>query len=874
MEKNYNQRKLNNYLNAYNIEKSSTPLKQRRTKVKEITLNNFLQETYNQKKQKEKTNSFYEKFIGEQNPNKIHSNIIEKKSKNMTKNCSNIYNQKEKNNNKYNIPIYSLSRKKSKNAIDIINSNTENYKILNSKNRKTSCNKTSFVASNENQISILNNKKHNYLKHEKSFHKSSNKDSYNSNEKKNKKVYIKKNLSVEKNLKPNKNISQDNKNKYLTSQENSEKKYCTPSIIRRESKDISNKNETNNINSNVNIFNFGMQYNNAPHFFIKNSRLFNPYFNDYFEDNMNIENRLNNFSNIISLKKSNPNFNLKINHNEIIKESAIMIQSAFRGCFIRLQINNRLKIYKGIEILILIFKNKFWNYFKNNLMIKINIINNEIDTKTNISSTSFFSVLNSNKIYNNNKFNPQNFKETKKYFSILNNNNIKNNNYIQEIEHIEHINSFKNINRNKAINNEKLIWNKKSFNKNNSIISNIINQKLFSKNVKKLNIEKKSLSERKEQYLKMLITKKCDKMRLILLKYFLRFYYNGILNNKTNVQKMKYNKININIEEVKLLKLKNIIEYKKKCNHFILYKYFSKFNFKCILNYIQNHQYLIINGGRLKNINEDPFFIYEFDKNKNQNEKESHRNIKIILKKIINLRKIILDKKRKNEIIRKYFHKFRMSGIRHYMSVELKKKLIVKLLILKDNNNNFKNISGNKGDLESKRYKILNKLVLKYKNNYSNCCKNIFDKWNLRTKIFSMITKDKEKKKKRRIKKRYNKKLASNINNINNNNNIDKNNNIINSNSNIQINVNYKKNELNNLNYAVGHPDSIIFINNLIISDYFTITKFMNKINGVITKKFFFFQYIIKKNKKEKEDKNSINKEVDFFMENSSESEN
>ena len=301
-----------------------------------------------------------------------------------------------------------------------------------------------------------------------------------------------------------------------------------------------------------------MQYNNAPHFFIKNSRLFNPYFNDYFEDNMNIENRLNNFSNIISLKKSNPNFNLKINHNEIIKESAIMIQSAFRGCFIRLQINNRLKIYKGIEILILIFKNKFWNYFKNNLMIKINIINNEIDTKTNISSTSFFSVLNSNKIYNNNKFNPQNFKETKKYFSILNNNNIKNNNYIQEIEHIEHINSFKNINRNKAINNEKLIWNKKSFNKNNSIISSIINQKLFSKNVKKLNIEKKSLSERKEQYLKMLITKKCDKMRLILLKYFLRFYYNGILNNEMNVQKMKYNKISY------LLNLLIIYFYNKK----------------------------------------------------------------------------------------------------------------------------------------------------------------------------------------------------------------------------------------------------------------------------------------------------------------------
>mgnify|MGYP002861545327 CR=1 FL=1 len=58
--------------------------------------------------------------------------------------------------------------------------------------------------------------------------------------------------------------------------------------------------------------------------------------------------------------------------------------------------------------------------------------------------------------------------------------------------------------------------------------------------------------------------------------------------------------------------------------------------------------------------------------------------------------------------------------------------------------------------------KTLNKLILKYNNHYINCCKNIFDRWNLRTKLFSLITKDKEKKKKRRIKKRNNKKLAAN----------------------------------------------------------------------------------------------------------------
>jgi hypothetical protein len=47
-------------------------------------------------------------------------------------------------------------------------------------------------------------------------------------------------------------------------------------------------------------------------------------------------------------------------------------------------------------------------------------------------------------------------------------------------------------------------------NKNNPIISNIINQKLFSKNIKKLKVDKKenSLIKEKERYLKILVTKK------------------------------------------------------------------------------------------------------------------------------------------------------------------------------------------------------------------------------------------------------------------------------------------------------------------------------------------------------------------------------
>jgi len=481
-----------------------------------------------------------------------------------------------------------------------------------------------------------------------------------------------------------------------------------------------------------------------------------------------------------------------------------------------------------------------------------------------------------------NIYNQKFLKESKEAFFILKRNNIKNFSYEEN-----YLGSYENKNNIDDNKNKKLIWNKKMANKNNPIISNIINQKLFSKNIKKLKVDKKenSLTKEKEKYLKILVTKKIDKSRLTLLKYFLRFYYNGILYNDEKHKKNKFVEINTNIKNLKLEKLKKIIEIKSACHFAILFKYFSKFKFKCILNYIQIHQHLIFNGGRLINIEEDSFIIYEFAKNKNMlNNNEFNRNIRTILNKIKKLRKIIYDKKEtNNEIIKKYFHKFRMAGIRHYMQIELKKKLIIKVMMLKATEENFIMKKENRNNVENQKIKKLNKLILKYNNYYLNSCKSIFDRWNLRTKIFSMITKDKEKKKKRRIKKRYNKKLAANINNINNNNtniphmtDINNTNNNINFsyNSNIKMNLKDSKNKLNNQKYDVDHPDSIIFVDDMKITDYFKLTKFINKINGVITKKFYLFKYMINKNKKEEEIKNNINNDVDFFMDDSSESEN
>ena len=851
MEKNIKQSKLSRYPAPYNIENISTPLKQNKIKNKEIILNRILQDAFNQKKSKAKANLLYEKMSEEQNSNKI--NILEKKDKNNEKKKLIINNNLDKILKKNDLLLTSFYKKKHKNKIDIQNNNTLNYQVLNRNNS----NKSSVIPSSDNQVSLINSRNVD-TKNNISFFKNSEENKI----RRHKTVYIKKNFSVDRNMTLSKskykNISKDDKNKYHNSNKNLEQKYCMSSSLRKQNQN--NKNSTNNINSNVNIFNFGMQYSNAPHYFIRNSKMFTPYFDNYFEYN-------------------EPKINFSGNHEDILEESAILIQSAFRGCVIRFKINNFLKTYKGIELFHLFFKNKFWNIFKKN--IPPSKIHFEFDSKLSISSISGFSALansHHNKKGSYHDFNQKNLKESKETFFILNNNNIKNGNYENK-----YTNSFENNSNLENNKNNKLIWNKKMVSKNNSIISNIINQKFFAKNVKKINIDKTdpTLDKEKQKLLKALVTKKINKSRLILLKYFLRFYYNGILSNNDNAKKNKENGININAKHLKIKKLKKIIENKTKFHFEILFKYFSRFRFKGILNYIQTNQYLIINGGRLINIEQDSFFVYSFSKNKN-------RNLKLFLNKIIKLRKIIYEQNEtKNEIIKKYFHKFRMAGIRHYMQVELKKKLMIKILILNMDKESLVSKKDNKSERDKQKYKMLNKLILRNNNYNLNCCKNIFDRWNLRTKIFSMISKDKEKKKKRRIKKRHNKKLAANINNINNinNNNINiphiteisnsnKSSNNFSYNSNIKINLEESKNKLKEFNYDVGHPDSIVFIDNMKITDYFKVTKFINKINGIITKKFYFFKIINKNKKEEEEEKKSINNDVDFFMEDSSESDN
>ena len=931
MEKILKFSKKNNYQINYNIESITTPIKINPNKYKENILNSFLQEKQSQKKPinkysipvspKSKTNKNKESDSIEYNQ------IIERKGK-----YSNNYNQK--NEKKKNIKNYSpnivLSAHKSQNK-NSKKENNRNYKILNPfKERSSSSSKSILIPTNENQISIVKNVEcFNLTKI-----KNNNKDNNNNHSfildssdkkklKRNNTVYIKKNLSRDKYLKNKYNGDYLNKTKNKENYiEDNNYKLNKKNIPRANSSAMSKKTEkeepsTHNVNSNVNIFNFDMKYNNSPNYFIKNSKLYNPYFNNYLPNNLRNE---NNYNNIKPISNQNLKNNYKETYNnsfsieekdidnnkmeeQIFEQSAIIIQSVYRGCLIRFQINNLLKAYKAVDVLSHFFKSYFWKFFKNNIIMKSNILNNEIDSKMSISSISCLSALfnnNNNKNYIFKSFNSKSFKEVHESFFILNPSNNSNNfKYLDTFQDINNIYSINNININNNDNNKSnkaLVWNKKIISKNN------IPKRPSSKNIKIIknddNKKDVSISNIKIKCLKIIVTKYLNNSKINLLKYFMKFYFNGfICKNKDNIN---YNTNNDSLKKQKLIK---IIENRELNNRKILNKYLYKFNFKGILNFMENNWYYMNNGGRLYDIGQNTFFIYEskiFENGNNilNHNDDENRNIGIKLCKIRILKKILFQKRKlTKEKIKIYFYKFHFYGIICYMRKEISKKIISKNLFLLDNNN--KNNILKEEQIKNQKRKLLRNIINRNTKICNNACKNIFDKWNLRTKIFSMIAIDKEKKKKRRIKKRNNKKLSlnsfnnpnNNNNNININNNSPNNNNIIN-NTNKKINntpnksycpINLKKQDNEIIKtYFIEHSNSVIFSNKIKITDYNQLNKFIDKINSVLSKKFFFFHIILNKcsdkNKninanieEKKEEKNNINEEIDFFLEDSSE---
>ena len=869
----------------YNLETLLTPLKLKQNKFKENFMNSFLQDS-NQAQNKTRPNiPPTQKTKCSISDTRNFNHFIDRNKK------YNINNKKNKNQRYVNnfIPLSPLSGDKTKQRN---NDKNKKYTILNPfKERSSSSTKSILVPSNENQISIVNLET---INKNRSNNVSYINDLSDKKLKRNNTVYIKKHFSKDKKV-VNKYISGNyyNKSGINLNNKNWNKddyrskpkrknilRYNSSNTMRKQSKtNPTQENNTNNINSNVNIFNFDMQYNNSPNYIIKNSKMYNPCFNNYLPSTLNNNNEINNLQNLITIRNKkyknafNENYNdtiIKLDHEEeeeeekiekqLFHQSAIMIQSAFRGCIIRAQINNMLKAYKGIEYLDYFFRMKFWKYFRNLLIyMKSNIINNDMDSKMSISSISCISALfNTNKNFSAKSFNSKQLhQEIRESFCIINHNNNNNNNNNNNDKYLD---TFKNINMNDNKKNKVLIWNKKKIYKNNTS-SNIINQKV---------------NNNKEKCLKMIVIKNINRSRLLLLKYFMKFYFNGILNKNEKQNGKKVDDYsNKDIDKLKNEKLKNIIEKKERKPKLILYNFFFKFYFRGILKLMENNSYCLANGGRLHDIS----FIYS----KNSNIKE--KNLKLTLKKIIILKKIILKpRKLGKEAIRKYFYKFHLYGIISFMKKELNKRIISKKLSILEEEKKI-NKDGNDKEMKNLRIKILKRAIYNKDRIHKSICKNVFDKWDLKTRIFSIIAIDKEKKKKRRIKKRNNKKLGSNSNNNQNNNSnsilVNNNkNNISQKISNIFVNSNSKKNinqdkkGINQNNFIVEHRESVIFSNKIKINDYFKIDKFIRKVYSILTYKFHFFSLIKSKYQKkngENNDDKLKNDDIDFFIEDSDE---
>ena len=889
--------RINKQYKNYNIETLLTPLKSKQNKYRENFMNSFFQDS-NQAQNKTRPNIPI-------NP-KTKDSISDTKSFNHFIDRSKRYNinyKKNKNQRYANnfIPLSPLSGDKTKQRNNN-NDKNKKYTILNPfKERTSSSTKSILVPSNENQISIVNL---DTINKNRSNNISYINDLSDKKLKRNNTVYIKKHFSKDKKLvnkfnsgnyhhKSGLNLNNKNWNKDDYEPKPKRKnmlRYNSSNTMRKQSKtkptQENNTTNDNNINPNVNIFNFDMQYNNSPNYYIKNSKMYNPYFNNYLPSTLNNNNEMNNFQNLITIrnKKYKNSFNdtiIKLDNEEeeekmekqLFHQSAIMIQSAFRGCIIRAQINNLLKAYKGIEYLDYFFRMKFWKYFRNILIyMKSNIINNDMDSKLSISSFSCISaLLNTNKNFSGKLFNSKLLRqEIRENFSIINhisNNNNNNNNNINN----KYLDTFKNINIIDNIKNKVLIWNKKKIYKNNTS-SNIINQKLVDTN------NCKNINNNKEKCLKMIVIKSINHSRLYLLKYFMKFYFNGILNKNEN-KIDEYSKKDF--DKLKYVKLKNIFEKKEQKPKLILHNCFVKFYFKGLLKFMENKKAYLINKGRLNDISS----IYP----KNSNIKE--KNLKLTLRKIIILKRIILrPRKLGNEEIRKYFYKFHLYGIINFMKKELNKRIISKKLIIIEKEKKIEDDINDKNkdkEMKNLRIKILKRAICNKDRIHKSICKNIFDKWDLKTRIFSIIAIDKEKKKKRRIKKRNNKKLGSNnINNQNNNANINLLNNNKNNisqkisnvfvNSNSGNNLSYNKKGINQNNFIVEHRESVIFSNNIKINDYFKIDKFIGKIYSILTYKFQFFSLIKNKCKKkngENNDEKLKSDDIDFFEDSSEQSE-
>ena len=302
-----------------------------------------------------------------------------------------------------------------------------------------------------------------------------------------------------------------------------------------------------------------------------------------------IEDSKKNFEKILEIEREIKNYfninGLNIINRDLYDSSATMIQSAFRAFFSRKKLYEELNLYlsikNGIDILNEIFiskKNIYFELFINKILEFISIINTNIDNGENIVN-----LKNDKYQYLNQEFN-----DIEGY-------NIKNN--INEVKYIKKKPiPYKQISKSKKLNDNNYMILKpqlcisfdllnnqdKIFNKNNNIIKDTqasVELKL-SEELKQITYNKNK-NETKLFQLKYVLKLLGLKYQDIINKKLLKFFNNLILLKYNNIANSKINKRN------KILK--RYIINKEKENKKFMDKYFILFYYKGLINEIKNN---------------------------------------------------------------------------------------------------------------------------------------------------------------------------------------------------------------------------------------------------------------------------------------------
>ena len=567
--------------------------------------------------------------------------------------------------------------------------------------------------------------------------------------------------------------------------------------------------------------------------------------NNNFENELNTSNYYDSNSIIDGYYKDYDKIKLKEMKDKVFAQSAIIIQSVFRGFLVKNKLDtflyNYKNYYKAMELLEKLFdlylrkntgleKEKLLNFLKEKQKEKEKTFGNK--SNINFKSCKAFKLFNipytphndsGESLYTNKFIDLFLHEEIGERFNIIK----KNINKEKELEK-KHKEELENVN-NKM---NKLIE------ENNMLKDMNQKSKLRDDKFKEITMENK----KKDNIINIITNDNqnlAKKLKIIQDKYNKLFIEKQIhLNIELNKNKSEYKNSKELIEDIKKLNLLFLFYKKNSYLSDILRKNFDKYKNiitiikdkkntnnsirKLKLNYIMTNQKSKTNNNTYINF----IKLYYTDLLKN---KENENKNNIIKEKLMN----IISKKEKayKLVINSYFNRFYYNGVISSL-IEEKNECLAKEKIKKLNN--------------LKKY-IISIENLK-KNYYIFKYRNCFNRWNLLSKMLSMKAVTDEKKRKKRQKQRTKKKLEKNksankyLSNSNSNSNIhnEKNN----------INTYNKEKDKDIINY-LEHSVTTDFSGVEIIMDNKTdkIMKATEKLSGIFYKAALYYKLIDNNNK-------------------------